>query len=195
MLEARDEETKKDNELLALWLSTRRNLCIHEEVKKELERTTVDRLCRMKTAEWVRIKYESENGIPDIEDIKPDSDLWKYYEGYMKKTDDILLTKGIYTLEDLKEYGEYHNVCPYYLVRQYLPRANIIVYNYSYMIDPKITGAVSSELQKECIVVFDECHNMDNVCIESLQIDIDRRTLQLAVKNIDKLKTLVTETK
>ena len=95
------------------------------------------------------MKYEAEGGIPDIESIGSDSGLCKYYEGYMRKTDDILLNKGIYTLEDLKEYGENKNVCPYYLARQYLYRSNIIVFNYAYMIDPKISSAVAGELQKE----------------------------------------------
>jgi DNA excision repair protein ERCC-2 len=102
----------------------------------------------------------------------------------MRATDDILLNKGIYTLEDLKEFGEKKNVCPYYLTRQYLYRANIIVFNYAYMIDPKISSAVSGELEKECVVVFDECHNMDNACIEGLTIHINRKMLQLAVKSL-----------
>ena len=28
---------------------------------------------------------------------------------------------------------------------------------------------VSRELEKECVVVFDEAHNIDNVCIEARQ--------------------------
>jgi len=36
---------------------------------------------------------------------------------------------------------------------------------------------------------------MDNACIEGLTINIDRKMLQLAVKNIEKLKSLVDETK
>lgn len=141
------------------------------------------------------MKHEAAGGIPDLEDIGSDSDLCRYYEGYMRTTDDILLNKGIYTLEDLKEFGEKKNICPYYLARQYLYRANIIVFNYAYMIDPKISSAVAGELQKECVVVFDECHNMDNACIEGLTLHIDRKMLQLAIKNIEKLKSLVDETK
>ena len=36
---------------------------------------------------------------------------------------------------------------------------------------------------------------MDNACIEGLTIHIDRKMLQLAIKNIEKLKTLVDENK
>lgn len=31
---------------------------------------------------------------------------------------------------------------------------------------PQVSQMVSRELEKECIVVFDEAHNIDNVCIE-----------------------------
>lgn len=152
-------------------------------------------MCRMRTASWVRIKYEAEGKLDDIENIGPDSDLCQYYEGYIKHEENILLHKGIYTLDDLKEFGEKNKVCPYYLARQYLYRANIIVFNYAYMIDPKISSAVAGELQKECVVVFDECHNMDNACIESLTLHIDRKMLQLAIKNIEKLTALVDASK
>ena len=71
-------------------------------------------------------------------------------------------------------------MCPYFLARRFLISANVIVYNYSYLLDPKIANLVSSELQKDCIVVFDECHNIDNVCIEALSMNLNRRTLELA---------------
>ena len=31
----------------------------------------------------------------------------------------------------------------------------------------QVSNMVSRELEKECIVVFDEAHNIDNVCIEA----------------------------
>ncbi len=30
----------------------------------------------------------------------------------------------------------------------------------------QVSNMVSRELEKECVVVFDEAHNIDNVCIE-----------------------------
>lgn len=53
------------------------------------------------------------------------------------------MNTGILTLEDLKKIGKEKNVCPYYLVRQYLQRANVVVFNYSYLLDPKISEVVS----------------------------------------------------
>ena len=153
-----------------------------------------------------------------------------------------MLDPGVYTLEDLRQYGRKKGWCPYFLARHMLAFANVVVYNYQYMLDPKVLCAldatcspfqdnadgccvtlpaasthvsplsgsagsekicygllhlssrqklfqtrptcqgiesnlrsevvaqvsnmVSRELEKECVVVFDEAHNIDNVCIE-----------------------------
>ena len=44
-----------------------------------------------------------------------------------------------------------------------MPYCNVIIYSYHYLLDPKISERVSKELSKDCIVVFDEAHNIDNV--------------------------------
>ena len=49
---------------------------------------------------------------------------------------------------------------------------------------------VSRELEKECIVVFDEAHNIDNVCIEALSINLRQHTLRAARGNITKLENV-----
>ena len=35
-----------------------------------------------------------------------------------------------YTLEDLCQYGKHNTICPYYLARESLAAADIIVFNY-----------------------------------------------------------------
>ena len=86
----------------------------------------------------------------------------------------------MYTLEDLREYGKKVKMCPYFLARHFLLQANIIVYNYAYMLDPKISNLVTKELSKDCIVVFDECHNIDNACIEAFSLNLNKRVLDTA---------------
>ena len=39
-------------------------------------------------------------------------------------------------------------------------RANIVIYSYHYLLDPKIANVVSKELSKSAVVVFDEAHNI-----------------------------------
>ena len=73
--------------------------------------------------------------------------------------------------------------------------ANVIVYNYQYMLDPKVSSLVSRELERECVVVFDEAHNIDNVCIEALSVNLRQQTLDNATRSIARLKAKIEEAK
>jgi len=70
---------------------------------------------------------------------------------------------------------------------------NVIIYSYHYLLDPKIAERVSKELSKDCIVVFDEAHNIDNVCIESLSTDITEDSLRKATRGAQNLETKISE--
>ena len=76
-----------------------------------------------------------------------------------------------------------------------MPFCNVIIYSYHYLLDPKIAERVSKELSKDCIVVFDEAHNIDNVCIESLSIDITEDSLRKATRGANNLERKITEMK
>lgn len=64
-----------------------------------------------------------------------------------------------------------------------------------YMLDPKVAGLVSRELEAESIVAFDEAHNIDNVCTEALSVQLDRRSLEAASGCIARIKSRVEEMK
>ena len=64
---------------------------------------------------------------------------------------------------------------PLLLARYTTVHAQIVVYSYHYLLDPKIAQTVSKELAKSSVVVFDEAHNIDNVCIDSLSVKINKR--------------------
>ena len=68
------------------------------------------------------------------------------FEKFDENQERILLPNEVYTLDDLKDFGEKEGVCPYFLARRFLLKSNIIVFNYSYMLDPKIANIVSAEL-------------------------------------------------
>ncbi len=73
--------------------------------------------------------------------------------------------------------------------------ANVVVYNYQYLLDPKVAGMVSRELERECVVVFDEAHNIDNVCIEALSVNLRPQTIDGAVRNITALNRAIERAK
>lgn len=67
----------------------------------------------------------------------------------------------------------------------------MIVYSYHYLLDPKIAQLVSNELGKDSVVVFDEAHNIDNVCIESMSVNLKVAHLREASKNLSDLSRKV----
>ena len=54
---------------------------------------------------------------------------------------------------------------------------------------------VSKHMERECVVVFDEAHNIDNVCIEALSVALRQRTLDGAARNIASLSRAVDRSK
>eukprot|EP00912_Choanoflagellata_sp_UC4_P001013 UC4_evm2s623 len=160
---------------LALGLSSRRNLCIHEEVSTHRYGKIVDVKCRELTASYVRAKNN-------------DTSKCDYFNGFETNGRDQRIPDDVYDLNDLKKIGEKNGWCPYYLARYTISHANLVVYSYHYMLDPKIAELVSKEMGKDSVVVFDEAHNIDNVCIESMSINLARRHLVGASSNIIKLK-------
>ena len=101
----------------------------------------------------------------------------------------------MYSLDDLKDLGTQKGWCPYFMTRHLVQHATILVYNYQYMLDPKVANLVSRELEAESIVVFDEAHNIDNVCIEALSVTLDRKSIDLSVRSVGKLQRKVEEIK
>ena len=65
--------------------------------------------------------------------------------------------------------------------------ADVVVYNYQYLLDPKISQLVSKSMQRECVVVFDEAHNIDNICIEVMSINFRLPTLEACSRNLSRI--------
>jgi DNA excision repair protein ERCC-2 len=172
--------------MLALGLSSRKNLCIHPAVGEEGSRESVDAKCMKLTAPWVRERASS-----DMEDIA----LCNFYEGLDAAGPDGRLDAGVYTLHDLRGVGRKKGWCPYFLARHMIAFANVVVFSYQYLIDPKVSAMISREMERECIVVFDEAHNIDNVCIEALSVNLRQHTLDAAGRNLTALRREVDRVK
>ncbi len=151
---------------------------MHPTVSEENDRETVDAACRNMTASWVRAKAETDSSVQTCD----------FFETYDKTASDADLS-GIYNIHDLKELGKARGWCPYFMARHVISFANVVVYNYQYMLDPKIATLVSRELEDKSIVVFDEAHNIDNVCIEAMSVTLDRRLLDASSRNLNRLNT------
>jgi len=181
-----EEEKEKEKKFLALGLTSRKNLCIHPEVSKEKKGKVVDARCRDLTNAVVCEKGREDPGSVDLCD-------WHEKLGELEPGN--LIPSGIWTLADVLQYGRDKGVCPYFTVRRMMPFVDIIIYSFHYLLDPKVAEQVSKEMSKDAIVVFDEAHNIDNVCLESLSIDLTRPMLESAARSVGKLDEKIEEIK
>jgi DNA excision repair protein ERCC-2 len=118
--EARVRSLGPKSDILAVCLSSRRNMCVHAPAASAGDREGVDGACRSLTASWVRA--EAEAGKPGVKTCP-------FFEGLTKEGADFDL-RGVYDLDDLKEVAKAKGWCPYFLVRQVLCNANVVVFSY-----------------------------------------------------------------
>ncbi|KAG1894495.1 uncharacterized protein F5891DRAFT_1255187 [Suillus fuscotomentosus] len=176
------EQEAKEASFMRLRLTSRKNLCIHPDVSKEKKGKVVDARCRDLTNSAACEKGRTDPGsveLCDWHEVKPGS----------------LIPPGIWTLADVLQHGRENTTCPYFTVRRVMPFVDVIIYSFHYLLDPKVAKQVSKELSKDAIVVFDEAHNIDNVCIESLSIDLTRPMLDSAARSVVKLGEKIDEIK
>lgn len=96
----------------------------------EGSRESVDAKCRRLTATWVRERHASDHDI----------EVCDFYEQLERAGSEALLEPGVYTMHDLRIFGRKQGWCPYFLARHMLAFANVVVYNYQYMLDPKVSA-------------------------------------------------------
>jgi DNA excision repair protein ERCC-2 len=185
LMKYRAEVLGKEEEFRGLGLTSRKNLCLHPSVRREKNGSIVDARCRSLTAGFVK---ERQQRGEDVE-------MCIYHENLDLLEPHNLIPPGVWTLEGLMRYGEDHKQCPYFTARRMMPFCNVIIYSYHYLLDPKIAERVSKDASKDAIVVFDEAHNIDNVCIESLSIDITEDSLRKATRGANNLERKITEMK
>ncbi|XP_053464236.1 general transcription and DNA repair factor IIH helicase subunit XPD isoform X1 [Nycticebus coucang] len=166
---------------LGLALSSRKNLCVHPEVTPLRFGKDVDGKCHSLTASYVRAQYQQDASLPHC----------RFYEEFDAHGRQVPLSAGIYNLDDLKTLGRRQGWCPYFLARYSILHANVVVYSYHYLLDPKIADLVSKELARKAVVVFDEAHNIDNVCIDSMSVNLTRRILDRCQGNLETLQKTV----
>ncbi|XP_051632420.1 general transcription and DNA repair factor IIH helicase subunit XPD-like isoform X4 [Manacus candei] len=184
LLECYEKDLGEPLPFLGLALSSRKNLCVHPEVSALRFGKDVDSRCLALTASYLRDPPE---GPP-----RPSCSFFQEFEARGRQSP---LPFGVHNLDDLRTLGRQRGLCPYFMARTSLPHANVVVYSYHYLLDPKIAGLVSGELARSSVVVFDEAHNIDNVCIEAMGVTITRRTLDRCQSNVATLQATVQRVK
>lgn len=196
LMEYRANELGEVEDFRGLGLTSRKNLCLHPTISKERKGVVVDEKCRRITNGQLKSKLEK-NIITEEDQLRnPEANtLCSFHEKLYDYEPHNLIPPGVYSFDALLRYCKTEGTCPYFTVRRMIPFCNIIIYSYHYLLDPKIAERVSKELSKDSIIIFDEAHNIDNVCIESLSLDLTEDTLKRATRGANKLGEAIEEMK
>jgi DNA excision repair protein ERCC-2 len=204
IMEYRNSLYSDPQRFLAVGISARKNMCVHPTVSRLPTADAINARCRVLTSS----SGTEETTDVDMEDTTGGS--CSYYEKFKISGS---LKNGVYTIDDLKSIGIEEGWCPYYYSRKALQEANVVVFSYQYLLDAGVAAAtplfdknlggsgpaiytsasVTNELdptnipKEPAIVVFDEAHNIDDVCIESMTVKLNRHTLDSALSNLRRL--------
>ncbi|MHA1278389.1 MAG: ATP-dependent DNA helicase [Candidatus Helarchaeota archaeon] len=106
-----------------------------------------------------------------------------FYENLKSK--DVAEATGCFTADYLREFAMDAHICPYYLGKELLPHCDVIALTYMYLISPLIRPTFFKSLKKdvsECIIVFDECHNLPHLTMNTMSLHVSLRGLNRAIR-------------
>ena len=81
------------------------------------------------------------------------------------------------------------------MAKELIKTADIIVFNYLYLLDPHISDTMLKNFARnnDSIVVFDEAHNIDDVCIEAYTLKVNNGLIAGAMRNYEFLDKKIKE--
>uniref|UniRef100_A0A5S6QV11 DNA 5'-3' helicase n=1 Tax=Trichuris muris TaxID=70415 RepID=A0A5S6QV11_TRIMR len=103
----------------------------------------------------------------------------KSFSGRVSSAEDL-----VWDIEDLTNVGHSCGLCPYFLCTDVLYRdAKVIFCPYNYLLDPLIRKSMNISL-KGSVIVFDEAHNIEDVCRESISYSLVKEELLAVVAHL-----------
>ncbi|GFY38910.1 regulator of telomere elongation helicase 1 homolog [Trichonephila inaurata madagascariensis] len=166
------QELKRSNykHVKSIVLGSREQLCLHPEVLKAPNHTAKVYMCRAKIASKTCPFYMN------------------YEEKILSKTE--YQDSSVLDIEDLVTLGKKNMVCPYYATRYLKNRADMIFTPYNYIIDPKSRRAHGIELSGN-ILIFDEAHNIEGACEESMSFQLRSYDLALCITEVTQTMEMI----
>ena len=110
----------------------------------------------------------------------------------LDKLTDVLLEKPRDSAE-LIQFASSHKLCPYFLTKLLIVKADIIACNYQWVLNPNIRENFLEGIAElsRIIVIFDECHNLPQVASDINSERISMYAIDLAMKDLDLYKARV----
>lgn len=89
-------------------------------------------------------------------------------------------------IEDMVAYGRERRMCPYFLSREAVHEAELVLMPYNYVLDAKSRRALNMEFADD-ILIFDEAHNLESACCEHSSFDLTALERRACLDALDHL--------
>ena len=143
-------------------LAARKRICLFPKVRDSGD---PDGAC-MSARQQKQCPYEKKKGVPV--ELQPYGRLGKF------------------DLEDLMEYCKPRMLCPYFLSREIMKVADLVLSTYNIVLNPKVKGQMMLSILGT-ILIIDEAHNVEATIRESTSFVHERRELILIVMHLNNL--------
>uniref|UniRef100_A0A182XXV8 Regulator of telomere elongation helicase 1 homolog n=1 Tax=Anopheles stephensi TaxID=30069 RepID=A0A182XXV8_ANOST len=145
----------------AIILGSRDQLCIHGEISKQENNTIKTTLCREETKTrrctfYNRVEHAKDR--PDVTAVR------------------------VLDIEDLVTVGRKMKACPYYLSKELVEQADVIFMPYNYLLDPKARKSNGLTLQNS-VIILDEAHNVEKMCEEIGSVQLRSSEIAVAIED------------
>ncbi|XP_975038.1 regulator of telomere elongation helicase 1 homolog [Tribolium castaneum] len=159
------------NHLKACVLGSRDQMCIDPEVIQEKNASFKVNLCRAKVKRK-QCKYYQR--IERASHVPPVSDL------------------NIIDIEDVVKLGRECDFCPYHMARELKNRSDVVFMPYNYLLDPRTSKNMDVEIFGN-IIIFDEAHNIEKICEDSVSVQIKSSDVDSAVEDVESVNEVLTK--
>ena len=147
-------------------LGSRQHYCVNGTVLRK-KRTSVDEQCKKL-----------------LEDI--DRPKCAYYPMNHRLKSMVLKSEDLFDVAEVKELARAKKKgCPYFVSRDLIKSAHIVLCPYNYLIDPWIRAAMNLEqFMEDAVVVIDEAHNLESASREAVSFEISTRNMNEALAQL-----------
>lgn len=139
-------------------VASRSLLCINEDVNKLDNNMLIRRCHELKKGKSCRYAL--------------DDHLEKYSSDVLKET---------MSFEEYKKICSDKYVCPYYCSQINFSRADIALAPYQYIADPRVRSFLPNSMLENCVLLFDEAHNLTDFLTESASEELRLSNINSAV--------------
>ncbi|WKY14618.1 hypothetical protein Q1695_000279 [Nippostrongylus brasiliensis] len=147
-------------------VGSRDQLCIHEKVSKVQDTRVKTSMCNAMVSKrschyfnnWDKTSIDQLNSL-------------------------FMESGNIPDIEDMVLIGQKHRMCPFFRCRQMQETAELVLLPYNYIIDPVLRKIHRVDLNGS-IVIFDEAHNMENICEDVMSVEISSVNIALAIGEV-----------